>query len=227
MLSAYYTQLVILSNVWCFIRGTSVAIPEVAVMCTEEAVLLCEAPQDPQVTYKAVSWYKIVGNSEELAEMVRKNLENDVEYYYPKELNGSLQLSNDTSYSLRITNTTSHNSGTYRCTLWAPVGEHNESGTIILKVTGCTELLDEKFKKYRAELLLLSCLGIFYLLLIFFTCTCLKKESMYVDYHKYRREQKHTLILVSAQEKKFFQYSENHGTCKNGPNLTTVQADVV
>uniref|UniRef100_A0A674HYM2 CD83 molecule n=1 Tax=Terrapene triunguis TaxID=2587831 RepID=A0A674HYM2_9SAUR len=79
-------------------------------------------------------------------------------------------LSSDDTYSLRITNTTSHNSGTYGCILWAPAGKHNQSGTIILKVTGCTEQLDEKFKKYRAELLLLSCLGIFYLLLIFFTC---------------------------------------------------------
>uniref|UniRef100_A0A8C8RU83 CD83 molecule n=1 Tax=Pelusios castaneus TaxID=367368 RepID=A0A8C8RU83_9SAUR len=128
------------------------------------------AEYDHYLSIKYVSLFQIVGNGEELAEMVQKNLENGVEYYYPKELNGSLQLSNDTSYSLRIANTTSHNSGTYRCTLWAPVGEYNQSGTIILKVTGCTELLDEKFKKYRAELLLLSCLGIFYLLLIFFTC---------------------------------------------------------
>ncbi|XP_074800922.1 CD83 antigen isoform X2 [Natator depressus] len=135
MLSAYYTQLVILSNVWCFVRGTSVAIPEVAVMCTEETLLPCEAPRDPHVTYEAVSWHKIVGNGEELEEMVRKTLENGVEYYYPKELNGSLQLSSDTSYSLRITNTTSHNSGTYGCNLWAPAGKHNQSGTIILKVT--------------------------------------------------------------------------------------------
>uniref|UniRef100_A0A8C0INY3 CD83 molecule n=1 Tax=Chelonoidis abingdonii TaxID=106734 RepID=A0A8C0INY3_CHEAB len=156
--------------VWCFIRGTAVAIPEVAVTCTEEVQLPCEAPRDPQVTYEAVSWHKIVGNGEELAEMVQKNLENGVEYYYPTELNGSLQLSSDTSYSLRITNTTSHSSGTYGCILWAPAGKHNQSGTIILKVTGCSERLDEKFKNYRAELLLLSCLGIFYLLLIFFTC---------------------------------------------------------
>ncbi|XP_024073066.1 CD83 antigen [Terrapene carolina triunguis] len=227
MLSAYYTQLVILSNVWCFIRGTSVAIPEVAVTCTEEALLACEAPRDPQVTYEGVSWHKIVGNGEELAEMVQKNLENGVEYYYPKELNGSLQLSSDDTYSLRITNTTSHNSGTYGCILWAPAGKHNQSGTIILKVTGCTEQLDEKFKKYRAELLLLSCLGIFYLLLIFFTCTCLKKENMLPGYHKHRREQKHTLILVSAQEKKIIQCLGSNSTCKNGPNLSSGQADVV
>ncbi|CAM5110650.1 unnamed protein product [Natator depressus] len=227
MLSAYYTQLVILSNVWCFVRGTSVAIPEVAVMCTEETLLPCEAPRDPHVTYEAVSWHKIVGNGEELEEMVRKTLENGVEYYYPKELNGSLQLSSDTSYSLRITNTTSHNSGTYGCNLWAPAGKHNQSGTIILKVTGCTERLDEKFKKYRAELLLLSCLGIFYLLLIFFTCTCLKKENMLPGYHKHRREQKHTLILVSAQEKKIIQCLGSNSTCKNGPNLSSGQVDVV
>ncbi|XP_074841558.1 CD83 antigen [Carettochelys insculpta] len=225
MLSTYYTQLVILSNVWCVVRGTSVAIPEVAVTCTEEALLPCEAPWDPEVTYEAVSWYKIVGSDDELVEVARKNPENGVEYFYHKDFNGSLQLSSDTSYSLRITNTTSQNSGTYTCTLWAPSGKHNQSGTIILKVTGCTEQLDEKFKKYRTELLLLSCLGIFYLLLIFFTCTCLNNENMHSGYHKHRREQKHT--LVSVQEKKIFQYLGSNSACKNGPNLSFGQADVV
>lgn len=227
MLLTYYTRLVILSNVWCFLRGTSVAIREVAVRCTEEALLPCEALQDPQVIYEAVSWYKIVGNGEELAEMVRKNPENGVEYFYSKEFNGSLQLSSDTSYSLRITNTTRHNSGTYSCNLWAQDGKYNQSGTIILKVTGCTEQLDEKIKKYRAELLLLSCLGIFYLLLIFFTCTCLNKENNISDYHKHRREQKLTLILDNVQEKKIFQYLGSNSTCKNGPNLSSGQADIV
>lgn len=39
-------------------------------------------------------------------------------------------------YSLRIQNTTSCNSGTYRCTLVDPEGQRNLSGTMILKVTG-------------------------------------------------------------------------------------------
>uniref|UniRef100_A0A8C8BQZ1 CD83 molecule n=1 Tax=Otus sunia TaxID=257818 RepID=A0A8C8BQZ1_9STRI len=93
----------------------------------------------------------------------------DVESHYPKELEGSLELSNDT-FSLRIKNATSRNSGTYKCTLGVQSGERNLSGTVTLKVTGCPGIEDEKLKKYKAELFMLTCLGIFYLLLIFFTC---------------------------------------------------------
>uniref|UniRef100_A0A8D0FZR3 CD83 molecule n=1 Tax=Strix occidentalis caurina TaxID=311401 RepID=A0A8D0FZR3_STROC len=94
----------------------------------------------------------------------------DVESHYPKELGGSLELSNDTFFSLRIKNATSRNSGTYKCTLGVQSGERNLSGTVTLKVTGCPGIEDEKLKKYKAELFMLTCLGIFYLLLIFFTC---------------------------------------------------------
>uniref|UniRef100_A0A8B9F373 CD83 molecule n=1 Tax=Amazona collaria TaxID=241587 RepID=A0A8B9F373_9PSIT len=93
----------------------------------------------------------------------------DVESQYPKELGRSLGLSNDT-FSLRIKNATSQNSGTYKCTLGEQRGENSLSSTVTLKVTGCAGIEDEKLKKHRAELFMLTCLGIFYLLLIFFTC---------------------------------------------------------
>lgn len=132
----------------------------------------------------------------------------DVESPYPKELGGSLELSNDTFFSLRIKNVTSQSSGTYKCTLGEQSGKHNLSSTVTLKVTGtvqtldcpilhvafhegnslkifykhqsnvntllyilgCPGIEDEKLKKYKTELFMLTCLGIFYLLLIFFTC---------------------------------------------------------
>lgn len=44
-------------------------------------------------------------------------------------------------------------------------------------ILGCAGIEDEKLKKHKAELFMLTCLGIFYLLLIFFTCV-----SNYLSY---------------------------------------------
>uniref|UniRef100_A0A8D0H148 CD83 molecule n=1 Tax=Sphenodon punctatus TaxID=8508 RepID=A0A8D0H148_SPHPU len=171
MPSMHFSPLVILMNAWCLIHGAAESIPEVVVTCREDALLPCNAPQDPQVTYTAISWYKVDGDVAEWSEMVWKDLEYDETYRSSKDLNGSLEVSNSTPYSsLRIKNTTSHSTGTYMCTLWAPDGKQNQSGTVTLKVTGCPKLLDEKIQKYRSEIVLLSFLGVFYLLLIFFTC---------------------------------------------------------
>nr|XP_009687051.1 PREDICTED: CD83 antigen isoform X1 [Struthio camelus australis] len=231
--------LIILCNVWCLIRGASVAVPDIAVRCAEEVLLPCKVHQDSAVTYQTVSWYKMAGHGEGKAWKVL-----DVDSHYLEELGGSLELSNDTLFSLRIKNATSHNSGIYKCTLWEPSGERNLSGTVTLKVSGTVETLsssvlcmafweennfenvlqtpeqcntflcvlgcpgipeDEKWKKYKAELFMLTCLGIFYLLLIFFTCTCLRKDSMSPNYHKTRKDMKHMLVLISAHEMTTFQ----------------------
>uniref|UniRef100_A0A8V5FRF1 Uncharacterized protein n=1 Tax=Melopsittacus undulatus TaxID=13146 RepID=A0A8V5FRF1_MELUD len=100
----------------------------------------------------------------------------DVESQYPKELGRSLGLSNDT-FSLRIKNATSQNSGTYKCTLEEQRGENSLSSIVTLKVTGCAGIEDEKLKKHKAELFMLTCLGIFYLLLIFFTCVIFAQDG--------------------------------------------------
>ncbi|XP_009687052.1 CD83 antigen [Struthio camelus] len=193
--------LIILCNVWCLIRGASVAVPDIAVRCAEEVLLPCKVHQDSAVTYQTVSWYKMAGHGEGKAWKVL-----DVDSHYLEELGGSLELSNDTLFSLRIKNATSHNSGIYKCTLWEPSGERNLSGTVTLKVSGCPGIPeDEKWKKYKAELFMLTCLGIFYLLLIFFTCTCLRKDSMSPNYHKTRKDMKHMLVLISAHEMTTFQ----------------------
>ncbi|KAJ7406469.1 CD83 molecule [Willisornis vidua] len=139
----------------------------------------------------------------------------DVESHYPKELGGSLELSNDTFLSLRIKNVTSQNSGTYKCTLGDQSGEHNLSSTVTLTVTGCPGIEDKKLTKHKGELFMLTCLGIFYLLLIFFTCTCLRKESMSPNYQKTRPDMKHMLALINAQEMTTFQDLNSNSTCKN------------
>ncbi|XP_032914856.1 CD83 antigen [Catharus ustulatus] len=203
------TLLLILCNVWCLIRGTSVMIPDVAVRCAEEAVLPCKALQDSSISHQTASWYKMAGDSEGIAWEVL-----DVESHYPQEAGGYLELSNDT-FSLRIKNATSQNSGTYKCTLEGQNGERNLTSTVTLKVTGCPGTEEDKLKKYKGELFMLTCLGIFYLLLIFFTCTCLRKESMSPSYQKPRSDMKHMLTLINVHEITTFQHLNRDSTCKN------------
>ncbi|NXO69721.1 CD83 protein, partial [Phainopepla nitens] len=196
--------------VWRLIRGTSVMIPDVAVRCAEEAVLPCKALQDSSISYQTASWYKMAGDSEGITWEVL-----DVGSRHPQEAEGSLELSNDTSFSLRIKNATSRNSGTYKCTLGGQNGERNLSSTVSLKVTGCPGIEEDKLQKYKGELFMLTCLGIFYLLLIFFTCTCLRKESMSPNHQKARPDMKHMLTLINVHEITTFQHVNSDSTCKN------------
>ncbi|NXK27800.1 CD83 protein, partial [Arenaria interpres] len=212
-----YALLIILCNVRCLIHGASVVVPDVAVRCAEEALLPCKVLRDSSVTYQTASWYKMAGNGEGIAWKVL-----DVESHYPKELRGSLELSNDTSFSLKIKNTTSQNSGTYKCILAERNGERNLSSIVTLKVTGCPGIEDEKLKKYKTELFMLTCLGIFYLLLIFFTCTCLRKDSMSPNYQKTRPDMKHMLTLINVHEMTTFQDLNSDNTCKNGLTSSSV-----
>ncbi|NXJ96593.1 CD83 protein, partial [Corythaixoides concolor] len=203
--------------VWCLIRGASVAVPDVAVRCAEEALLSCKVARDSSITYQTASWYKMSGDGEGIVWKVL-----DVESHYPKELRGSLELSNDTFFSLRIKNATSQNSGTYKCSLGEQSGERNLSSIVTLKVTGCPGIEDEKLKKYKAELFMLTCLGIFYLLLIFFTCTCLRKESVSRNYQKNRPDIKQMLTLLNVYEMTTFQDLNSDSTCKNGLTSSSV-----
>ncbi|NXJ09882.1 CD83 protein, partial [Odontophorus gujanensis] len=215
MASAAYALLITLCNVWSLITGAAVAVPDVAVTCSEEALLPCKALQDSSITYQTVSWYKMAGVGDRIAWKVL-----DVESRYPKGLGGSLELCNNT-LQLRIRNATNQDSGTYKCTLGEQRGDRNLSGIVTLKVTGCPGIEDEKLKKYKTELFMLTCLGIFYLLLIFFTCTCLRKESMSPS-DKKRRDSKHILTLINTHEMTTFRVLNSGSTCKSGLTSSSI-----
>uniref|UniRef100_A0A8C5L1E2 CD83 antigen n=1 Tax=Jaculus jaculus TaxID=51337 RepID=A0A8C5L1E2_JACJA len=140
---------------------------EVKVACSETADLPCTAPWDPSLSY-AVSWAKVSrGWHHSGPHAPRKR-----------------------PYSLKILNTTSCNSGTYRCALQELGGQRNLSGTVILKVTGCPkEPKETTFRKYRAEIVLLFSLVIFYLTLIIFTCKFARLQSIFPDFSKPGMEQ--------------------------------------
>ncbi|XP_053915065.1 CD83 antigen [Cuculus canorus] len=212
----FYALLIILCSVRCLIHGVSMTVPDIAVRCAEEALLPCKILRDTSITYQRASWYKMAGDDEGIAWKVL-----DVESHYPK-VGGSLELSNDTYFSLKIKNATTQNSGMYKCALMEQHGEHNLSSTVTLKVTGCPGIEDEKLKKYKTELFMLTCLAIFYLLLIFFTCTCLRKESMSPSYQKNRPDMKHMLTLINTQEMTTFQDLNSDITYKTGHTSSSV-----
>uniref|UniRef100_A0A8C6ZVU5 CD83 molecule n=1 Tax=Nothoprocta perdicaria TaxID=30464 RepID=A0A8C6ZVU5_NOTPE len=164
----FKTNVCLCFAVWCSIHGASVAVPDVAVRCAEEVLLPCNAHWDSTATYQTVSWYKMAEHGEGRAWKVL-----DLDAPYADELGDSLELANDTLFSLRIRNASSRSSGTYRCTVREPSGARNLSGTVTLRVSGRAETLRSSLlcmAFWEAKLLMLTCLGIFYLLLIFFTC---------------------------------------------------------
>ncbi|KAF2980560.1 hypothetical protein EK904_006374 [Melospiza melodia maxima] len=104
----------------------------------------------------------------------------DMESHFPQEAGGSLELSNDTSFSLRIRNATGRSSGTYKCTLGEQNGERNLSSTVTLKVTGTVHSFDCPMLHGKK--------------------TCLRKESMSPNYQKTRPDMKHMLTLINNME---------------------------
>ncbi|XP_053459501.1 CD83 antigen isoform X1 [Nycticebus coucang] len=160
------------------------AMREVKVACSEDVDLPCTAPWDPLVSY-AVSWVKLTEDGAERMEVPQEDLHLREQQHLQKGQNGSADTPSKRLYSLKIGNTTACNSGTYRCTLWEPEGQRNLSGTVILRVTGCSlKRREENFKKYRAEIVLLLALVIFYLTLIIFTCKFARLQSIFPDFSK-------------------------------------------
>ncbi|XP_037700200.1 CD83 antigen isoform X2 [Choloepus didactylus] len=145
---------------------------EMVVACSEDVVLPCTAPWDPRVSY-TISWAKVSATM-------------PAGWSLPEKVqNGSVETPGENPYSLKIQNTTSCNTGTYKCTLWEIEGQRNQSGTVNLRVTGCPkERKEETFKKYRAEIVLLFALVVFYLTLIIFTCKFAQLQSIFPDFSK-------------------------------------------
>ncbi|XP_037700199.1 CD83 antigen isoform X1 [Choloepus didactylus] len=157
---------------------------EMVVACSEDVVLPCTAPWDPRVSY-TISWAKLTERGEELLEVLQEDPSLRELSSYQKVQNGSVETPGENPYSLKIQNTTSCNTGTYKCTLWEIEGQRNQSGTVNLRVTGCPkERKEETFKKYRAEIVLLFALVVFYLTLIIFTCKFAQLQSIFPDFSK-------------------------------------------
>uniref|UniRef100_A0AAA9TX46 CD83 molecule n=1 Tax=Bos taurus TaxID=9913 RepID=A0AAA9TX46_BOVIN len=168
------------------------ATQEVKVACSEDVDLPCTAPWDPLVTY-TVSWAKLTDGGAERVEVTQEDLQS------PQQRNSS-EAPRERLYSLRIQNTTSCNSGTYRCTLVGQEGQRNLTGTVILKVTGCFKgHRGETFKNYRAEIVLLLALVIFYVTLIIFTCKFARQQSIFPDFSKPVLE--HAFLPVTSPNK--------------------------
>nr|XP_056710811.1 CD83 antigen [Euleptes europaea] len=217
--SIHCHQLLFLTQVWIY--GIADAATEVVAVCNEDASLPCQVVQDPQVTYKEISWYKIDEKSGDISKVEWEKLQYNKEQNYLGQLNSSSEISNSKWYSLRIINTTNYNSGTYKCILETSDRKYNESNTITLIVKGCPEQLEEAtFKKHKAELVLLCSLGLFYLLLIFFTCSCLKDNGSQ-DFHKSRKRHVTNSLLLNST----YQNNDSNSTGKDKLNQQSLPVD--
>ncbi|XP_074063654.1 CD83 antigen isoform X2 [Macrotis lagotis] len=172
-------------------------------MCSEDALLVCTAPWNPQTPYTMVFWDKINEQNGELTK-VGMNLNLSEQFHDQKETNGSLEACPLEKCSLKIKNTTCQHVGTYRCTLWASEEENSPSDTVELKVAGCTmDGNGDKLKRHRAEVFLLFFLATFYLFLIVFTCKFARLYNIFPDNNKQGKEQ--TFFHVPFQYKKSLQ----------------------
>ncbi|XP_051871581.1 CD83 antigen isoform X2 [Pristis pectinata] len=108
---------------------------EIAVQLGEEARLPCEAQEKNEVQYHGISWYKVADDGIRLSGIILKNFNEKT----PRKYRGcttSVELSSFRPYTLIIYNISSEDMGTYHCSLWAPIGEENKKGFVIVKEMG-------------------------------------------------------------------------------------------
>uniref|UniRef100_A0A7N5KL38 CD83 molecule n=1 Tax=Ailuropoda melanoleuca TaxID=9646 RepID=A0A7N5KL38_AILME len=147
---------------------------EVKVACSEAVDLPCTVHLDPQGPYR-VFWVKLTERGEERLGVPQEGLQDHRQREDSFEAPGG-------RLHLKIQNASGCHSGTYRCTVEELDGQRNQSGTVTLKVTGCPkERKEETFQKYRAEIVLLLALVVFYLTLIIFTCVSIFLKNTYCD----------------------------------------------
>ncbi|XP_020842447.1 CD83 antigen [Phascolarctos cinereus] len=189
-------QLLILSSAWCLAPATQV----VEVISSENALLTCTIPWNPQTPYTMIFWDKINEQNGELTKMLGMNLSLSDQ----TEINDSLEACPSEKCSLKIINATCQHVGTYRCTLWALGEENSPSDTVELKVAGCTmESEGDKFKKHQTEVFLLLFLAMFYVFLIVFTCKFARLQNIFPDTNKQGIER--IFLHVTFQNKKSVQ----------------------
>ncbi|XP_078286249.1 CD83 antigen [Rhinoraja longicauda] len=109
------------------------ATKEIAVVLGERALLPCEAHEKLDVGYRAISWYKVADDGIRLSGIVLNNFrEKRVRNYLG--CNMTVKTSSTRPYSLTIYNISVQDLGTYRCALWAPIGEESKSGLVRVTV---------------------------------------------------------------------------------------------
>uniref|UniRef100_A0A3Q2XJE2 Ig-like domain-containing protein n=1 Tax=Hippocampus comes TaxID=109280 RepID=A0A3Q2XJE2_HIPCM len=100
--------------------------------------LPCTAQVKPGVQYLSVSWYKLRGNppTPQRRGLVLRDLpDGAVERYV--SLTREVILNNDTN-DILLPNVTCRDNIAYKCRLYAPVGERNLEGEVVLKLSGAT-----------------------------------------------------------------------------------------
>ncbi|XP_072371582.1 uncharacterized protein [Scyliorhinus torazame] len=96
--------------------------------CKERATLPCTATRQEQHNYRAVSWYKMISETNQMG-IIRKS-KGDVRLY--KGFDGSVLITEGDS--LTIVEVTEADAGVYRCSLSASLGGINQDGDVNLSV---------------------------------------------------------------------------------------------
>nr|XP_015220048.1 PREDICTED: CD83 antigen-like [Lepisosteus oculatus] len=94
--------------------------------------LPCTAQVEPGVPYRKVSWYKV--EEEGLVGLVLKNLETGRSYLYGSA-NHSYAIGEDLALLLPVS--AAGDCGSYRCTLWPPLGHQIQDGLSTFHTVGC------------------------------------------------------------------------------------------
>ncbi|XP_029446548.1 CD83 antigen [Rhinatrema bivittatum] len=187
----WYLKSLLLQNIWYVIHAATVE-----VVCTEDAVLPCVALQDPDISYRAITWYKVNGSSEELGLVARRKFLNNTESYFED----SVEITSSNMWALKIKNTTAFHSGIYKCQLWAPVGKPNTCGVLRLTVTGCPDQEENEIsRKHILEIFLVSITVVFGLFLMFLNYKCIKIQTIFSTASK---KWKNTCIFPTQNPRK-------------------------
>ncbi|XP_078097393.1 CD83 antigen-like [Mustelus asterias] len=150
--------------------------PEVVVKCGETARLPCRAEYELEIQYRAISWYKIVGNGDGLTGIVRKDFRENIARQY-LGFNGSIELDSTRPFSLIIHNVSREDFGTYQCSLWAPLGERNKQADVELHE------LDIQFERWWTILVTLPIVLTILASMIF--CIYARQRKDHSDYKKF------------------------------------------